>query len=183
MDTQIPGASAIPTDMPDAPHGDMPLEYNLQNFNGLVAANTAMETEIGSLNQIIEDLRDRLSDQRREIDGNERGFAALAKELDAAKKALVAANGDAAFMRDQRDVLQRRLDRTLGFVDRVLDEEASLRAPAERKVPVTAPSVGPDIASVPEAVRRDEQGRIDMPYAFAGEPLRMVEPTEPRRRY
>lgn len=187
------GIDDLPVDLQDSPvkEDEGALAYTLQNFNALVAANTAMQTEISSLTLKVTAAEGESAHLREVIaESLKPAIATLTKVTDDQEKLIQkheirARNNESElqFARDQRDVLQRRLDRTMGFVDRVLDEEASLRAPTKREVPTQAPSVGPDLSSIPGAVRRDAEGRDSMSYAY-GEPLRtMSDPSEPQRRY
>jgi hypothetical protein len=162
----IPGSEVIPDNIPDSPHGDMSLEYSLQNFNALVSANTAMQGEVSSLNVIIADLRDRLKDNAHEIAGNEKAYNDLYVERGELKKELVALKQkhdnvveDRNFAREQTAVLQRRLDRSLGYLDRVLDDEDGMRAPDTRAVPAEKPPVGPAIGEIPDAAMPSRRER------------------------
>jgi hypothetical protein len=189
----IPGAEAIPANMPDAPHGDISLEYNLQNFNALVAANTAMETALADaaireaalqdenahLREVInESLKPAVDALKKATDDQERIIRAQEKKLGEAA-------GDLQFAHDQRDALQRRLDRSLGYLDRVLDDEDGIHAPQTRTVPAPRPAVGPALGEIPDAVRPDTARRASMGIDWSpGEIRGFDEPgTARRRRY
>lgn len=186
----LPGAEAIPADMPNSPHGDMPLEYTLQNFNALVAANTAMETALADALIREGTLQDENTHLREVINESLKpAIAALTKATDdqeriirARDKTIEQRDADLQFANDQAATLQRRLDRATGYLDRVLDDEDSIRSGETRTVPAPKPPVGPALGEIPDAVRRDRSGRTDMPYAFAGE-LRAVDESGRRRRY
>lgn len=160
----MPGAEAIPADMPDAPRGEMPLEYNLQTFNALVAANTAMETEISSLNEkmdLIAQQRDGFKEALDDARGTNRAHLTQIKDLQQADKdrqrEIADLNVDLDFAKDTAATLQRRLDRALGYTDRVLDEEDAARAPESRVVPAPRPEVGPALGMIPDPVRRSDK--------------------------
>lgn len=181
----IPGAEAIPADLPNAQPGDVSLPYDLQTFNALVAANTAMQTEISSLNEkaaLIEQQRDSFKEALDEERANTKVYLTQIKDLQqhdrdrqkAHGEKLEAALADLQFANDQRDVLQRRLDRALGYLDRVMDDEDSRQPPEFTTEQVGKPAVGPAIGQIPDAVRPDtaRQAHRDYFSAFPGEPIR-----------
>lgn len=186
----IPGAAAIPADMPNSPHGDVPLEYTLQNFNALVAANTAMETALAdneiqflALQARIQEMKDTLALQQ--------AHSVEAREAHMDRRDLLSKSGkrvdeltlELDYARKHGAALQRRLDRSLGYLDRVLDDEDGIRSGETRTVPAPKPPVGPALGEIPDAVRRDRSGRTDMPHAFAAaESIRFDDGTVGRRR-
>lgn len=178
----IPGAEAIPADMPNAQPGDVSLPYDLQTFNALVAANTAMQTEISSLNEkaaLIEQQRDSFKESLVEERANTKIYLAQIKDLQSAHgemskrfdEKMAEKDADIQFAKDQRDTLQRRLDRALGYLDRTLDEEDALRAVDTTVERAPRPPVGPSLGMIPDAVRRDKHGRTDMDFAYAATDL------------
>jgi len=164
----IPGAEEIPADIPNAPPGDMPLEYNLQNFNALVSANTALIGEVANQAQIIADLRDRIEDMREESKRNDKTFGQFVTREAEWKKEKTILQNDLSFARSQAEQYRRQLDRTQGYLDRVLDEEDRIDAPATetRTVPVERPTVGPDLNNIPQPIhpahRNQEGDRLPM---------------------
>jgi hypothetical protein len=172
------GMEAIPAEMPNSEHADISLEYSLQNFNALVAANTAMQTEISAFGEkeaawrelvdskdaSLKDLRDSLAlHQKHSVEARE-----LHIKRQAALDDLQTQFG---FVTAQRDVLQRRLDRSLGYLDRVIDQEDEFAAPPTETMPRAKPPVGPAIGEIPDPVKpgRDRGGDPWM----HGEPMKI----------
>jgi len=166
---QMPGMDAIPGDMPDAERGisDIPLEYNLQTFNALVAANTALQTALSDSEIRVSDLTAHLDTRRSENDHLREVIAdSLQPSLDKLQKITVdqerennrilklneGLNSELTFMTDQRNTLQRRLDRSLGYLDRVMDEEEVANAPTSIPRPAPRPPVGPALGQIPDAI-------------------------------
>jgi hypothetical protein len=87
---------------------------------------------------------------------------------------------DKAFVIEQRDAFQRRLDRALGYLDRSLDEDDRHSAPSTHTVPAPAPAVGPnfDDIGIPQRRRSDGEG-----YYAAARLSEPFSPTARRRRY
>ena len=184
------GMEAIPADMPDSPRTDTPLEYTLQNFNGLVAANTALETELSAgaereraLNASIVLLHEQLAESRRTAEVYEAHAERYSKLAQERKTELDNQTSDLAYARDEAQELRRKLDRMSGYLDRVLDDEDGMRAPETRQVPALKPMVGPDFDDIPRAVRRNARGDTDMGYAFRGERVMHSDEMPRRRRY
>lgn len=173
-EAQIPGIEAI-SDIPDSPHkeGDIPLEYSVQNFNALVAANTAMQTALADAEMRFADisvhletrvsenlhLREVIRDSMRPtIESLQKVTEDQETEARRLKKLNEGLNADLTFANAQRETLQRRLDRSLGYIDRFLDDEEAVHAPTAQSVPAPRPDVGPALGMIPDAVRpgRDE---------------------------
>jgi len=191
-DKPIPGLEDLPGDIGDSPHGDMSLEYTLQNFNALVSANAAMQTELSAGAAREAELQDQMAHLREVFaESLKPTIAALTKVTDDQEKLirkrdeqLERRDADVAFATAQRDTLQRRLDRSLGYLDRVLDDEEGHRAPDTRTVAAPKPPVGPALGEIPDAVRRNARGETDMPFATlrAGESIHFDDGTSARRR-
>jgi hypothetical protein len=184
------GMEAIPADMPNAAHGDVPLEYNLQNFNALVSANTAMISEnnaaqekIVHLAQVIDDQRERMAEMSHTAKTYEEHAERYSKLAQERKVALDEATTELKFAREEREELRRKLDRMSGYLDRVLDDEDSVRLPETRQVPTIKPAVGPDLDDIPRAVRRTARGDTDMPFAFRGDRIMHSDEIVRRRKY
>lgn len=185
VETLLPrgeGADAPQSELAD---GEMALMYTEQNFNSLAAANTAMQTEISSLleranekDQVIQDLRDRIDELR----VTNRDYLTQVKDLQAHDKDMKSRLDDAAadvdYHRDNAASLQRKLDRSLGYLDRVIDDQEGSREPEKRTV--APPPIGPDLGAIPEARRRSRNG-IDM--MAIGDSIHFTDPAERRRRY
>jgi hypothetical protein len=158
------GMDAIPSGMPDAPHSDAQLAYDLQTFNALVSANTAMTSELAGLNTIVIDLRDRLKDEKSAREASGIAFSEMSNRYDDvckamteqrkdAEKALTTAREDAIFQRKTISALEQRLQRTFGYVDRVLEQEQSYeKAPAIEARPMV-PAKGPAVSDIGMPVR------------------------------
>jgi hypothetical protein len=189
-DDHIPGVEAIPAEMPNAEHGDISLEYNLQNFNALVSANTAMQTEISGAAERETLLREQVAAGAKWVEDlqnslkRQQAHASEAREIHLETKAERDRLKQEIEFRDNQVVeLQRKLDRTQGYLDRVLDEEDGVRAPETKTVIAPRPPVGPALGDIPRAIRRDSSGRADMDYAFHAEPIRQFDSPERPRRY
>jgi hypothetical protein len=199
-EAQMPGMEAIPADMPNSEPkpGDIPLEYNFQNFNALVSANTAMQTaladaeirvselsahliaregEVSHLREVISDSLKPTIDKLQTIVTDQETEAKRLRKLNEGL------TSDLTFANEQRETLQRRLDRSLGYIDRFLDVESEGQAPLTQSVPAPQPAVGPNLGSVPDAVRRNERGDVDMPYAFSARYDTVQMSRERHRRY
>lgn len=184
----IPGAGNVFEEVPQAEHkeGDMALPYNLQTFNELVAANTALQSELAGRDavivekdQIIQDLRDRAD----ELKMSNREYLTQIKDLQQhdkdMKSRLDDAVADVDYHRENAASLQRKLDRSLGYLDRVIDDQEAYREPEKRAV-APAP-VGPDLGAIPEARRRSRNQ--DGMMMGIGDSIRFSDPAERRRRF
>ncbi len=188
-ESPIPGADAIPADMPDAPHGDVSLEYSLQQFNALVAANTAMTTEISGFGAREQAWTEQVGQMQANIDDLRVAAESAQKVMNDQRKAIAAHESvskdqadELKFAQDHAATLQRRLDRSLGYLDRVLDDEDGHRAPETRTVAAPRPEVGPALGMIPDAIRAnrrasDSDGWISARSASFSEPTA----TRPRR--
>lgn len=174
------GMDAIPVNMPDSPHGDASVEYTLQNFNALVAANTAMQTELGAAAAREAVLEERLAETKHNAEVYEAHAERYSKLAQERKTALDEATAELKFASDQRDELQRKLDRMSGYLDRVLDDEEEARAPETRAMPAPRPTVGPDFENIPRAERRT---RGEAGWSTISAPIRGFDSVERPRRY
>jgi hypothetical protein len=142
---------ANPNNPPPATSVDPTLEFTIENFNALVAANTSMETEISNMNVLVADLRDRIADLRQSAANAEQGFSTLAKELSEVKALAVERRYDRDYERDRATALQRKLDRSLGYIDRIVDQDQTVVD--EEGKPQFPQNIGPDLSGVVEPVR------------------------------
>lgn len=196
----IPGTEAIPDDMPNAEHGDMSLEYNMQNFNALVAANTAMTSELaGAQAQInllvangeehrdaivnyekaIADLRNSRTEDRadyRVLNETNRDQAKTIKEMAEAHKEMSA---KLEYEKDRVNALGLQLERTKGYLDRTLEQDEQYdTASAVPEQRISRPR-GPRIGDIPMPVRSGDGYRV-MEAAFPGDRIRSSAPPAPR---
>lgn len=148
-------------DIPDKTIEGMPLAYDLQTFNALVAANTAMQTEISSMNErmgLLMEQRDSFKTALADTRSDAQAYLAQIKDLQAAdadnRKRMDVLREDFGFATETAAVTQRRLDRALGYLDRTLDEDDRHSAPATHTVPAPRPPVGPNFDGISFPVRR-----------------------------
>jgi hypothetical protein len=169
-------------DAPQSPHGDgkMPLEYTEQNFNMLVAANTAMQSEIAGKDAIIADVRERLDDMRRELKNAERAYSTIVSELGEAKSQRQAGDEERMYERRRADALARRLDRALGYIDRVNDSDQIVTD--EEGKPNFPSTIGPDVEAIDMPFPRGAASLTSSAFA-AAEPATIARSEYPARRY
>lgn len=192
-DNTITGTDAIPNDLVDSPHGEMPLEYTLQNFNALVSANTAMTSELANLNTIIVDLRDRLKDETEARKTSGIAFSDMSKRYDevcvalteqrtAAESKIDDLRNDGLHYRKTISALEQKLQRTFGYVDRVLEQEQSYEKQpsieAKPMVPVKGPAVN-DIVMPQKPSRSRGATAGDPDYGFTAVRAFSSEPSIP----
>lgn len=176
----IPGAGRVFEEVPQAgpkPAG-MSLEYSLQTFNELAAANTALQSEVAGLmnvakekDVIIADLRERLGEVKEVNAKLEKSWYDQQKLTRAAQEELADANGELRHMRELVAAERRRTERAKGYIDRFLDEEQRLEPQATTPShPIAAPK-GPDLGSIldpiPPISERDDKANWMMGVARA----------------
>lgn len=174
----IPGLEDIPADIPNAPEGEMPLHYDVQTFNALVAANTAQQTEISSLESKIQMLIETGERDREAIANYEESLGdlqAMRREDRATIKLLTETNAEQsrtlkeltavveAHTKNLRYELERsttlnlQLERMKGYLDRTLEQDEQFdKTPAVPEQPILRPR-GPRIGGIPMPVRDTER--------------------------
>jgi len=165
------GADAPQSDLAD---GKGALYYTEQNFNELVAANTAMTSElaardavIAEKDQIIADLRDRNADYKRENERHEQAFDRGLKEVGETRKKLSDEMEAHAYTRSLLEAANRRVERASGYIDRVLDDESRLDDAPKETRPLPKDPIGPDLRGIydPRPPRRQDS---DNAFSFEG---------------
>lgn len=185
-DNALPRGAGADAPQSEIQEGHVPLNYTEQNFNELVAANTAMQTEIashetlvGALRAQIENLTEALADSRE----SGRAYLTQIKDLQQAdrdsRKRVDEANNEATYQRERADESQRKLDRALGYIDAGLD--AKLEHKDRDGAPQIGSPVGPDLMSIPRAYRRYADDGAIPRMAMAATELRTAE--YPAKRY
>lgn len=165
---EIPGAGRVFEEVPQAEpkEAGMALKYNLQTFNELAAANTALQSEIAGLMEvakekdvIIADLRERLGDFKEENTKLEKSWHDQHTLTRAAQEELGKANSELTHMRELVAAERRRTERAKGYIDRFLDEEQRIEPQAMTPShPIAAPK-GPDLGSILDPIQpRNERG-------------------------
>lgn len=136
--------------------GDIPLMYTEQNFNQLVAANTALMSEIAGRDELLKEKDELIFTLRERIDDFQANTRRLEKELSDSKKS-DAANMEVLAEKAKRieylgDLLvaqKLRTERAKGYIDRFLDEEQRLDPAVPAPVqPVQPAAKGPDLGSI-----------------------------------
>jgi hypothetical protein len=181
------GADAPQSELSD---GAMGLTYTEQNFNELAAANTAMQTEISSLNQRIADKDARIADlqmhEKRYDDalGKEEARSnGLAADYKSLKNQLDEERTAHSYTRALLATEQRRTERAKGYIDRVLDGESDY-GPKTEAVPIPASPIGPRLDGIRDPVMTRERSSTEDIWlqASAGE-ARYHNPRERQRTY
>lgn len=198
-ETPIPGLDAIPADMPNAEEGEMPLHYDVQTFNALVAANTAQQTEISSLNDKIQmlvtagdrdretianyeesmgDLQAMRKEDRATINGLHEAIAAHATTIRDQQKAIKEQSYIVEHARDHATALSLQLERMKGYLDRTLEQDEQYdKSPAIPEQPILRPR-GPRIGDI--AIPMTKAERDLFPDGFPGERSRVHTAPMPR---
>lgn len=136
--------------------GDIPLMYTEQNFNQLVAANTALMSEIAGRDELLKEkdeliftLRERIDDFRRENEKLEKSWNEATKLVKAGDTALENQHERNAHLRECLVAERLRTERAKGYIDRFLDEEQRLDPAVPAPVqPVQPAPKGPDLGSI-----------------------------------
>jgi hypothetical protein len=163
-ETPLPRGAGADAPQSEIQEGHGTLDYTEQNFNALVAANSAMEAEISNLNRLLgakeEELQgvkelmrsavDNADAWRRQVEAHQRDVREMREGLENERV-------ETQYFRDHAQVLERKLERMKGYTDRVLEQDASIQ-PVE-KVPAPPRPVGPAIEDIEPARRRVRQGR------------------------
>lgn len=143
---QMKGLDAIPLDMPNSEPGDMRLEYSLQNFNALCAANTAMEATINDLERLVEEVRARVGEQAGTITMMESLIGKIDDEKTEARQRCARVELEKIAAEDRAIRVEMQLQRALGYLDRCHHEEAMKLPNAEREMQTR--NIGPLIENV-----------------------------------
>lgn len=159
QDTPLPRGAGADVPQSDIQPGHGSLDYTEQNFNALVAANSAMEAELNTI-------RDVIASATRELEQGKEAMRAAGANADAWRRQCEA-QGSAAreyreavenervelqYFRDHAQVLERKLERMKGYVDRVIEQDLSCGEP--RSVEAPPRPVGPALDDIVPAVRR-----------------------------
>jgi hypothetical protein len=170
--------------------GGMPLLYTEQNFNELVAANSALISELAGRDaalalreEYIVDLRDRLKDTQARLEKAEAAYDKASKEIKAANVALEDHAERNAWLRECIATADKRTERAKGYIDRVLDDEVRLSPQVSETRPAPRDPIGPDLSGIhnpPPPSRQNGHRDIGL---FAPSELREFNPHETRRRY
>jgi len=164
-ETPLPRGEGADAPQSTLANGDMALMYTEQNFNSLVAANTAMETELSSLMRRLADKDETMASLRNTIDfmakaseKHEETVFELKRNHDKIVKGLEEERGEHAYTKQLLAGEQRRTERAKGYLDRVLDEQGAYAAPQTETVTIPPAPVGPrlgDIYDPPRPTRHD----------------------------
>lgn len=169
--------------------GNGSLKYTEQNFNALVAANTALQSELAGAQALLSTVtaeRDRAIETAertlRVAETGQKSLQAAQAEIKELREALDNERTELTYFRDHAVVLEKQLERIKGYTDRVLDEEARIGEPV--KVAAPAAPIGPDLGSIAPAQRRARAGRDAMDWSIGELRTARLQPAhEPTRRY
>ena len=169
-DDIIPGAGNIFNEIPQAQHkeGDMALVYNMQTFNELVSANTALQSELAGRDSLITSLEDQL----KQAEGAKAEYelvvdkhvGRIEKDLTEARDLLAEERGSHEHTRRLLATANQRVARASGYIDRVLDDEQRLDDPVKLPAPPAPPAPrGPALNDIgdPPAPYRTRLGTDD----------------------
>lgn len=172
-DKSLPRGAGAEAPQSEPKPGSMPLYYTEQTFNELVAANTALMSEVAGRDalltekdELIFSLRERIDDFRQENERLENSWNEVNKHVKAADAAMQDLHERNGFLHEQLAVERQRTERAKGYIDRFLDEEERDAEPASlTPQPVPPAPRGPDLNAIRDPEPPFKTDQAGHPYA------------------